>query len=282
MSAASRQGASNSTIPLKPSSGIKPGVPGAPSSVSGRKPVVKNIATDRAALGLSAMKPSEMIAGLDKVAERAEKIEAREEAKRRAGGKLNANEALLNDDTGKKMSHMVYASIFIVIAGIAALGIFLFYMANREIKDPRKLRAQTQETLTKLVALASRIKPFEEGDSITSDKVKSAFIQIVDGDLKIINEEIAKDKVRRANGDKFRTPDRIMSADFAAISRLHKMQDGWGKPLEFSMADADTIKVTAAPIKEPGIEPLEPVTIRVRSGKPAQPEKATPPEKASK
>ncbi|HYG73800.1 MAG TPA: hypothetical protein VEK08_02110 [Planctomycetota bacterium] len=258
-----------------------PAAAAASPGASAKRPSVKaGIANDRAALGLSTLKPSEMIAGLDKVAERAEKIEAREEAKRKAGGKLNANIALHTDDTGRRMSRMVYLTIFVVLVSIVGLGAALFYFANREIKDPRKMRAETQETLTKLKALSLRISPFEDGDTITPEKVKEAFLKVIDADLKVLNEEIEKDKKRREKTDKFRTPDRVMSADLANLTRLRTLTNGWGAPLIITMSDADTISVAANLPPDAGVEPIEPVPIRVRAAKPAAPEKA-PAEKAS-
>lgn len=220
-------------------------------------------------MGLSSLKPSEMIAGLDKVAERAAKLEERESAKRKAGGKMS-DAAVLTDDTGRRWKRNVNLAILgtLLLAGL--IGGAMFWWSNRQTVDPRKLRAETQETLNKFVAMGSRLKGFEEGETITPEKAKDAFLKLVELDLKTLNEEIARDRERKKKDGQFRPPDRMMSSDLNSLTRLQSMKDGWGQPLVFSMADADTVKITAPGKVSPGVEPLEPVNIRLRSaGKPA-------------
>ena len=211
-----------------------------------------------------------MIEGLDKVAERAAKLEEREEAKRKAGGRMS-DAATLTDGTGRRWKRNVNLAIAgtILIGGL--IGGAMFWWSNRQTVNPRELRAQTQLTLTKFAAMGSRLKGFEDGDSITPDKARDAFLKLVESDLKTLNDEIARDKERKKKDGQFRPPDRMMSSDLSSLTILQSMKDAWGQPLIFSMADPDTVKISSN--GKPGVEQPEPVTVRLRAaGKPA-PEK---------
>jgi hypothetical protein len=225
---------------------------------------------DRAALGLSALKPSEMIEGLDRVAERAAKLEEREEAKRKAGGRMS-DAAVLTDDTGRRWKRNVNLAIISTLLIGGLVGGAMFWWSNRQTEDPRKLRAETQETLTKFMAMGNRLKGFEDGDSITPEKARDAFLKLIESDLKTLNDEMARDKERKSKDGKFRTPDRMMTSDLASLTKLQTLKDAWGHPLDFSMADADTVKVSSK--GAPNVEALEPVTVRLRAASKPAPEK---------
>lgn len=217
---------------------------------------------DREKLGLSALKPSEMIQGLDKVAERAAKLEEREEAKRKLGGRMS-DAAVLTDGTGRRWKRNVNLAIVGTILLGGAIATAMFWWSNRQPVNQRELRAQTQETLTKFVAMGNRLKGFEEGDSITADKARDAFLTLIESDLKTLNEEIARDKERKKKDGQFRTPDKMMSSDLNSLTKLQTMKDAWGQPLIFSMADSDSVKISAT--GKAGVEQLEPVTVRLRA-----------------
>jgi len=217
-----------------------------------------------------------MIQGLDKVAERAAKLEEREEAKRKAGGRMS-DAATLTDDTGRRWKRNVNLAIIGTILIGGSFAAVMFWWSNRQTVNPRELRAQTQETLSKFVAMGNRLKGFEEGDSITPEKARDAFLKLVESDLKTLNDEITRDKERKKKDGQFRTPDKMMTSDLNSLTKMQTMKDAWGQPLVFAMADADTVKISA--VGKPGVEQLEPVTVRLRAaGKPPAPEK----EKGSK
>jgi hypothetical protein len=272
-------------MPNTPSSNVRPAVtPGqtassSPSGASGRRPAAGsgrgNIADNRAALGLTALKPSEMIKGLDEAAKRAEKLEEREEAKRRAGGKANLNDALKVDDTGRRWSRVVNLIIVGTILFLIAGGAFLVYSANKTVLDPRVGNAEARQTLSKLMGYANRIKKFSEDEAITADAAKQRIVTIIDDDLKLLNDQIDKDKERKAKGGaKYEAPRGMLTKDRDALAQLRKLTDPWDQPITFSMADADNLKISAVGMKAPGTEPPEPITVNVRAVK-----KAVAPEK---
>jgi len=129
--------------------------------------------------------------------------------------------------------------------------------------------------LSQLIGFASRIKKFNEDESVTADSAKQRIVALIDNDLKSLNDQIDKDKERKAKGGaKYEAPRGMLTKDRDALARLRELKDAWDQPFEFSMADADTLKIAATGKKAAGTEPPEPVTINVRAAKkPAEPEK---------
>jgi hypothetical protein len=216
-----------------------------------------------------------MIKGLDEAAKRAEKLEEREEAKRRAGGKANLNDALKVDDTGRRWARVVNLIIVGSILFLMAAGGFMMYSANKTELDPRAGNAEARQLLSKLMSFGNRIKKFKEGETFTADEAKQRIVAIIDDDLKILNDQIDKDKERKAKGGaKYEAPRGMLTKDRDALAQLRKLKDPWDQPITFSMADADNLKVSAVGKKAAGTEPPEPVIINVRvAKKPVEPEK---------
>lgn len=266
--------------PIRPASGIRPA---APSSQSGRKPAATgNVTSDREALGLTAMKPSEMIKGLDEAAKKAEKMEEREEAKRRSGGKMSANAALLTDDTGRRWTRATNLVISGAIAAVVIGGLILMWLANREPIDPRTGNEQARRDLIELSLRAKRIKPFEESEKITEAAFKERLLLQIDAELKTVEDAIEKDRQKRKDTKSSGAPrDSRLFRDQRELQRLREFKDAWGQPFVFKMADADTVTVTAKGKTGKGYTPPEPVAIsNLRGGKPSNPGAAEKPEKA--
>lgn len=189
------------------------------------------IQTDREALGLSAARPSEMVAGLDEAVKRAEALAAREEAKRKSGGKLNANVALHVDDTGKKWALWVRLGIAVaLVLGLAAGG-FMIWSSNHTKIDPRKAVAETRDSMIELELAAKKMERFDASDNITVASAKARLTKTLEGQLASVEKSIQKD---RESG---RTPDKMLINKREFLKKLLTFKDGWDKPFDFSVSD---------------------------------------------
>lgn len=251
-------------------------VPGqTPRQTSTRMPAAGGppggIQTDRAKLGLGA-KPSEMIEGLDEVAKRLEKQQERENAKSKSGGKMNQNEALLTDDTGRRWSRNVMIGIVVlVLLGGAGFGAMMI-KANFTAIDPRQGNATTRRMMMELIGFAQRI-PADDAESLTKDKVVELLHEQVDAQYKQVEADIQRDKERREKEGKHRPPDTRLYRELENLTELRKFKDPWGQPLEFDIsAGTLTIKGKGSPKGDP----IEPVSTRL--GKKAA--EKSPPAKA--
>ncbi|HLX61978.1 MAG TPA: hypothetical protein VKX17_11915 [Planctomycetota bacterium] len=228
------------------------------------------VAVDREALGLSAARPSEMIAGLDEAAKRAEALAKREELRRKSGGKMAANIALHVDDTGRKWALWVKLGIAAILIGGSAIAYYLIYAANHHVVTPREAREKTAQALIFLDKTATLMEPFKDSDQLTAASAKERVRKHLEEDLDKVKVTLARDFKAGRNPDKRAVEER----DF--LIGLLAFKDGFGKDLEFGV-EGDDLTI-ASPSKFEG-DPLEPVKVRVREGKADKPDKA---EKSSK
>ena len=229
-----------------------PRQPGNPSQ-SARRPAVQ-IQADREALGLSAARPSEMVAGLDEAVKRAEALANREEAKRRSGGKLNANVALHVDDTGKKWALWVRMGIAVAVVAVCAAGYFMLYKSNHVELNPRVKLAETRDALNTLEIAAKDMQPFESSDAPTAQTAKERLRKSLDAQLDVVKKSIQKDR------DSGRNPDKALINKREFLEKLMQFKDGWDKPFEFSVTGGElAIRSTS---QAEGV-PAEPVKIRI-------------------
>jgi len=232
-------------------------------------PGPSGIQTDRAKLGLGA-KPSEMIAGLDAVAERYEKQEQREAAKAKSGGKMNQNEALLTDGTGRRWSRNVMIGlVLIVLLGAGGFGAMMV-ASNFTALDPRKGNATTRRMMMELIGFAQRI-PVEDAEALTRDRVIEMLHEQVETQYKQVEADIARDKERREKEGKHRPPDTRLYNELENLKELRKFKDPWGQPLEFDVSGGMlTIKGKGSPKGDT----IEPVSTHLGKKAPKPPAKA--------
>jgi len=231
------------------------------------------VAADRQAFGLTAQKPSEMIAGLDEVARRAAALEAREEAKRKGGGKLSANVALQVDDLGNRWKRRVNIGIAVTIALVLGSLALMVYLTVHQKLDPREGNADAHRMLTGLAGLASRPDFFKEGEKITAQSAKERLKEELEAAYSKILDQIERDRIsRKEKGEKYREPDAGLAKDRDWYEKLRHLRDAWGQPFIFDV-EGDTLKISAVGKKTPKATPPEPVTINLRKAQPA-PEKS--------
>ena len=245
-------------VPLPPpgASGRIPAA-GSSSSKSGR-----NVAADREALGLSSLKPSEMVAGLDQAAARAEKLHSREEQKRRGGNKMSANVALHVDETGKRWTRrIILGALGILLLG-GLIVTALIYFSNRKEIPARVGNEEARRALGDLVIIVAKMKLFEEGETATVEEVKKRILAKTEEELKLLEEQIERDAENRRPRDVTAVKTR------ESLRKLREMKDAWGQPFEFTMIDEDTLQVKAKGRREEKADSLAPVKVRVRTVKP--------------
>lgn len=225
------------------------------SGKSGRS--ASEISAIRAAVGISAMKPSEMIEGLDKVAERAEKQEQREAEKRKAGGMGAVNTALHVDETGKRWSRQIKIGI---IAGVSvivlALGIMV-YVANRKDTKPAEAREVSRQRLEALKIVASQLR-FTNDDDINVEKVKTKLHERIAAELAEVEARIKELKHGRR-------PVELSDVRLKeTLTELHELKDGWGEPLDITLPDADSVQIA---VKSSAGQSLPPIIVKIRKKK---------------
>lgn len=210
-----------------------------------------------------------MIEGLDAVAKRAEKLEAREAAKRKSGGKMNANIALHVDDTGRRWSFAVKLGI----AGALFLGVAFFavlmILANRKSLSPKQLTELTRRDMDDLTVLLQRMEHFDDGETVTLDKVQERLQKKIDLELGIIIEQLEVDRKQR------RLPNRSSLEERNMLMRLKELKDPAGKPYELKIEGDDSVK--AIPPTQSDV--IKTVIVRVRGGKKKKP--VPPPEESA-
>jgi hypothetical protein len=217
------------------------------------------IAANRRALGLSDVKISDMVKGLDKAAERAERQAQREEEKRKAGGKVAVNKAVLNDETGSRWSLKVKLGIAGAVALVALVGGIMFFIANHKSVDPKIAQRETHDRLVRYEKLYSpRMPPYSMEDTPTPEQFWERLTKFVEEDYQ--NELKTADKEKEMR--------KVVSPDVRAnIKRLEgdrTMKDASGKvfALEKGPEDSVIVKTTHGPedsvqIPIPRLKPQE-------------------------
>ncbi|MBE7462144.1 MAG: hypothetical protein HS116_01510 [Planctomycetes bacterium] len=222
-------------LPKRPSDGASPSgrARNTPGRSSGRQRSVSGnaVGEHRKALGLSEIKPSEMVKGLDKLAERAEKAHAREEAKRKAGGKMNLNVALHVDETGEKWRKKVVLGIVGLVVAACVIGGVMYWRSNVETLDPRAAAMETNNRLARYDAAARRMKPFEEDEPVSPELFKARLLEQIAADQAELEKLAEQEKQSR---------EAVTPATVQALARLRSdlaLVDGWGDPLLFKSGD---------------------------------------------
>jgi len=220
------------------------------------------VAADREALGLSAVKPSEMVAGLDQAADRAAKLEARESAKKKAGGRVSTNVAVRVDETGRRWAWKVRLGLAGAAVAVIVLIGALVYRANRSVLAPREGNEQARRDLLDLkMTIAPRMKLFAEDETITSEMAKQRLVQTIDDELAVVLAQIKTDTENRRPAGTQTTQRRDW------LRKLRDLKDAWGQEFTFKMTDADTVEISATGKTESGSSALTPVMINLRAKK---------------
>jgi hypothetical protein len=198
----------------------------------------KPAATDRKALGLTSLKPSEMVEGLDQAAGRAEKMEAREQQKKRAGGN-SLHTAIRVENTGQHWRNRIIAALAAVVLLACGGFAYLVYRTNHKTLSPREGNEKARASITDLKIIAEKY-PFPESEAVTVEAVQACLVRGIEAELSRINEQIAKDKSDN------RPPDKSAQESRDRLLALKEFKDPWGQPFELKISPDDTLLITVA------------------------------------
>src|SRR5581483_1096590 len=192
----------------------------------------EELAAQREKLGLGVAKPSEMIEGLEEAAKRAEKLDAREAAKRKGGGST-VNTALHVDETGKQWSRMVLFWLIGTVLFVFLVGALLIFLSSRTKISPEEGNAATSNMLRTLqLDIVPSMKPIPPEEPITAESAKAHLTEGIQAALNKILDMI-------------------------------KFQDPWGSPFQFSV-EGDKVTVAAKPVQDKKGRTVDPITFRFR------------------
>lgn len=192
-------------------------------------------------------------------------MEAREAAKRKAGGRISANVALHVDETGVRWKRMV--NLGLAAAVVLALAVIAWMIrATMSEVDPREGNAEAYKMAEQLAAYASRPGFFKEGDHPSAEKVRERLKEAIEAEYKKEVEEMERDKSKK---NKYATPDEFSVKERDWLGKLRLLQDAWGQPFAFEVS-GDTLKISVVGKKTRNATPPEPVTVRLHGAAAAE------------
>jgi hypothetical protein len=242
----------------------------APSGGSGRHRAVGGaVSEDRKTLGLSEMRPSEMVTGLEAVAKRAEKQEAIERIKQRSG-RIIMNEAIHTDEKGRRWARLVIIGIVVLVLLVVGTVGTLYYLATHKRLDPRHAAGETRNYLTGLEEAAQQIKPFPPDTKVSAEEFKGRLKQYFEGLL--AQEEQAAEEQKKKRGQ----TDVGTNRNIGRLRRILAFQDGFGRDFVFEAKDPEAVVIRSPSVTGPDSERR--VTVRRERTTPEKPapEKASP------
>jgi hypothetical protein len=185
-----------------------------------------SVAQHRKDLGLSELRPSEMVDGLDAVAKRSERQEQVDRMKRRSG-RITMNVAVHVDEKGRIWQKIVLFGIVGFIAAAAGLVVFLTWLANSSSVSLQEKAANTSAMLAQYTNLAAQIEPVPAGKSLSVEEFKQKLEEKLNEQLqqrKALMEKATS--VRATEGRELRRAVRLLEMGL-------KFEDGFGVPFIF-------------------------------------------------
>ena len=216
------------------------------------------IAVDRQALGLSALAPSEMVQGLDQAVKRAEKKEARETERKRAGGKIIANVAIHIDDTGRRWAFSVRLALAVISVVVCVLAVWFIYRAGHPTLSPREANERAHNALLLLEVAAGKMKHFAEDEKITLEEIKEQLLATLEADRAAVDNQIKAEK------EAHRLPPADTLRLQEELRQLRNLKDPWGRDFNLRMKDDDKLEISIAEQADADPQSLKPVTVTVR------------------
>jgi hypothetical protein len=217
-----------------------------PPGASGRHRLVGGaVEEDRKTLGLSDVRPSDAISGLDEVAKRAAKHEALDRIKERSG-QIIMNEAVHVDARGRRWQRRIWGGLIACVLLVVGTVGGLYYAAAHHKFNPRQAAGDTRGMLSRYQNAGQQIAPFAPGVTVTAEEFKSrleAFLK-----QQLAQEEGAAERQRKQRG---RT-DPATLQNIHRLERLITFEDGFGKPFILELKGADVVVIRSVGLPPTG------------------------------
>lgn len=227
-------GSSGSRQPVpRPGSGQGPMQTPPGASGRNRSVVGASVSADRQTLGLSDVRPSEAIKGLDRVAERYEKPKG----PKRKAGEIDMNVAVSIDQKGKRWSRMVLLGVLGVIAVAALFGWVLVILGGDKPVDPKEAFRETHNQLLRIKRYAYDMDRFGAGENVSADLFKRKLLEYMKARQEKL-EEVVELETKAGGMAKPDTRDELKY-----LKKDQDLKDAWGMDLYFETGDGENITV---------------------------------------
>jgi hypothetical protein len=188
----------------------------------------ESVSQHRKDLGLSEMRPSEMVEGLEAVAKRSERQEQVERMKQRSG-RIVMNEAVHVDEKGRTWQRIVLFSIIGFVAAVAALIVFLTWLANSGGMSMQERAANTNAMLALYANLTLQLEPLPAGKSMSVEEFKQKLT------VKM-NEQLQHNMTAQQSAQPGRTMDsKAIKRAIRLLEMALKFEDGFGQPFAIAV-----------------------------------------------
>ena len=242
-----------------PNPAPQPGSGPAPAGGAGRRRASEVIAKDRRNLGLSEIRPSDQVAGLEEVGKREAKREELERIKQRSG-QIIMNEAIHVDERGRRWQRLIrlgVAAVVLVIAGTVGL---LFYRVTFQHTDPRELAMETRNVINCYLSAAPQIAPFPADAKLTVEDLKSRL-------RAVLSEQLAKaEKDARGMEKGHGATSRALAKTIHVLKQALTFRDGSGQPFVFEFKEDDVLAIRSVSLGDDQGPPAEVLIPRGRGG----------------
>jgi hypothetical protein len=227
-------GSSGSRQPVpKPGSGKGPMQTPPGASGRNRSVVGASVSADRHTLGLSDVRPSEAIKGLDRVADKYEKPKG----PKRKAGEIDMNVAVSIDQKGKRWSRMVLLG---VLGAIAVTGLFvwvLVILGGDPPIDPKVAYRETHNQLLRIKRYAYDMDRFGTDENVSPDLFKRKLKEYMKARQDKL-EEVVEMETKAGGLAKPDTRDELKN-----LKADQDLKDAWEKELLFETGSEDMIVV---------------------------------------
>lgn len=230
-------GASGSRQPVpRPGSGKGPSQSPPGASGRNRSVVGASVSADRQTLGLSDVRPSEAIKGLDRVAERYEKPKG----PKRKAGEIDMNVAVSVDQKGKRWSRMVLMGFLGAIALAALTGWVLVMLGGQKPIDPKEAYRASHNQLLRIKRYAYDMDRFGSDENVSPDLFKRKLVEYMKTRQEKL-EEVVEMETRAGGMAKPDTRDELRN-----LKADQDLKDAWGNDLLFETGDGENIVVRSS------------------------------------
>lgn len=234
-------GGSGSRQPVpRPGSGKSPMQTPPGASGRNRSVVGASVSADRQTLGLSDVRPSEAIKGLDRVADKYEKPKG----PKRKAGEIDMNVAVSIDQKGKRWSRMVLLGVLGVIAVTGLFVWVLVILGGDPPVDPKVAYKESHNQLLRIKRYAYDMDRFGPDENVSPDLFRRKLVEYMKARQEKL-EDVVKLETKAGGLAKPDTRDELKNLKFDQL-----LKDAWEKDLLFETGSEDKIVVRSPSAKD--------------------------------